>query len=138
MTKEELINNLNVDLIAEYSALVQYLQHSYLVKGEDREAVISELLEHADDEYGHAKILGGEIVRLGGVPAVDLNESPIVTETKEMLEEDLAWEEEASERYTKRVEEAGELAEYGLQDKLAGILAKEQEHANDLKMMLEK
>ncbi len=136
MNIDDLIDNLNKDLVNEYSAMIQYLQHSYLLKGPERFAIVPELTQHANDEYAHAQTIGAEIVRLGGIPTVDLVKNEIVLDNVQMLEQDLEWENEAITDYKQRIKEAEELGEHGLVNHLEDILVMEEEHAQDLKLIL--
>jgi bacterioferritin len=131
-----LVKALQGDLKYEYSALLQYLQHSYLMSGMARKAVAPELVIHAQQEYGHALILGAEIVRLGGTPRIEVLIEPLVTDNVSMLEQDLAGENKAIADYKARIKMADELGEYGLTSKLSTILEQEEEHQQDLVMIL--
>ena len=104
----------------------------------------AEFLVHANEEQGHADLLATRIVQLGGAP----NFSPeglasrshaeyVEGETLlEMIREDLVAERIAIDSY-------GEVVRYlGNDDPttrrmLEGILAMEEEHADDLASMLE-
>ena len=55
-----------------------------------------------------------------------------------MLEQDLAGEEGAIERYKTRIEQAESLKEFALAHQLRNILSMEQEHAMDLQQALGK
>ncbi|MBS1264076.1 MAG: hypothetical protein MAG715_01275 [Methanonatronarchaeales archaeon] len=50
----------------------------------------------------------------------------------EMLEQDLAGERDAIERYRKRIQQAESLREYTTAEALRGVLVVEQEHEMDL------
>ena len=138
ITKEELLDRLNADLAWEYAAMIQYVQHASVITGAEYESTIAELLVHANEEMQHAINLSDQIDFLGGVPAVDVQTIKTSGESKEMLEQDLAGELDAIERYKERIAQAEALREYGLRRVLEDILIMEEEHARDLMTVLAK
>ena len=138
ITKEQLIANLNADLAWEYAALIQYVQHASVVTGAEYESIIAELLVHANEEMQHAISLSDQIDFLGGVPAVDVQEIKVSSDSQEMLEQDLEGELDAIRRYKERIAQAEALREYGLRRALEDILIIEEEHARDLMTVLGK
>jgi bacterioferritin len=138
ITKEELLDRLNADLAWEYAAMIQYVQHASVITGAEYESIIAELLVHASEEMQHAINLSDQIDFLGGVPAVDVQTIKTSGESKEMLDQDLAGELDAIERYKERIAQAEALREYGLRRVLEDILIMEEEHARDLMTVLGK
>jgi bacterioferritin len=138
ITKEELLQNLNADLAWEYAALIQYVQHASVITGAEYESIIAELLVHANEEMQHAISLSDQIDFLGGVPAVDVETIEVSPDSTQMLEQDLAGELHAIERYKERIAQAESLREYGLRRVLEDILIMEEEHARDLMTVLGK
>ena len=138
MKKKELLDLLNKDLSLEYAAAVQYIQHSSLVKGAEYQSIQKELIIHANEEIGHAIQLADQIAYLGGVPTVDVGDRHVSENSKKMLEQDLAGEQDAVKRYTARIKQAEEIQEYGLKRALEDILIMEQEHERDLLAALNK
>ncbi len=69
--KEELLNILNVAYAEEWLAYYQYWLGAQLMTGPMRKAVSEEFLEHAHEEFDHAKKLCARIIELGGTPALD-------------------------------------------------------------------
>jgi bacterioferritin len=138
ITKEELLQNLNADLAWEYAALIQYVQHASVITGAEYESIIAELLVHANEEMQHAISLSDQIDFLGGVPAVDVETIEVSPDSTQMLEQDLAGELYAIERYKERIAQAESLREYGLRRVLEDILIMEEEHARDLMTVLGK
>ena len=136
--RDKLIDKLNRDLMLEYSAAIQYIQHSAVMTGAEYGDVIKELKIHANEEIGHAIILADQIDFLGGVPTVEVGDIKVSKDCKTMLEQDLEGEEDAIARYKLRIEEAESLKEFALAQQLRNILAVEQEHAMDLKQALGK
>ena len=138
ISKEELLDKLNADLAWEYAAIIQYVQHASVITGAEYESIIAELLVHASEEMQHAISLSDQIDWLGGIPAVDVQAIQTSGDSTEMLEQDLAGELDAVERYKERIAEAEALREYGLRRVLEDILIMEEEHARDLMTVLGK
>ncbi|MFC1676073.1 bacterioferritin [Planctomycetota bacterium] len=136
VTIERLIELLNIDLELEYSAAIQYINHSAVMTGAAYGDIIKELKIHANEEISHAMILSDQIDYLGGSPTVGVGPIHVVSDNDEMLRQDLAGEDDAIRRYKLRVEQAEQLKEFALAGQLRNILAVEQEHAMDLKQAL--
>ena len=135
---ETLIQALNHDLELEYSAAIQYINHSAVMSGAQYGSIIKELKVHANEEIQHALALSDQIDYLGGKPTVEIGEIKVSEDNDEMLKQDLAGEEDAISRYKNRIEQAEELKEFALAQQLRNILAVEQEHAMDLGQALGK
>jgi bacterioferritin len=138
ITLEKLTELLNMDLELEYSAAIQYINHSAVMTGAAYGDIIKELKIHANEEVQHAMILADQIDYLGGAPSVNVGKIRTSKDNDEMLQEDLDGEEDAIKRYKLRVEQAEKLKEFALAQQLRNILATEQEHAMDLKQALGK
>ncbi len=136
ITKEKLIELLNIDLTKEYAAAIQYIQHAAVMTEAQFGDIIKELKVHANEEIGHAIVLADQIDFLGGMPTIDVGKIGIDKDNITMLKQDLAGEEDAITRYKLRIEQAEELKEFTLAQQLRNILAVEQEHAMDLKQAL--
>ena len=136
MTKEKLIELLNLDLELEYSAAIQYINHSAVMTGAAYGDIIKELIIHANEEIQHAITLSKQIDYLGGSPSVNVGDIKTSDDNIEMLQQDLDGEEDAIRRYKIRIEEAEQLKEFALAKQLRTILSIEQEHAMDLQQAL--
>ena len=136
ITVEKMIDLLNKDLELEYSAAIQYINHSAVMSGASYGDIIKELKIHANEEIQHAMTLADQIDYLGGKPSIGT--IYVADDNVEMLEQDLAGEEDAIKRYKIRVEQAEQMKEYALAQQLRTILAMEQEHAMDIKQALGK
>ena len=77
MDTQAVIDQFNVCLKMEYAAVVQYHQHSYLLRGLDRVQYLEFFEEAGQEALGHAKLLGSKIVSLGGVPTVERGEAHV-------------------------------------------------------------
>jgi len=126
---DELIELLNKDLGLEYTAMVQYVQHSGVLTGAEYGDIIKEIKIHANEELQHAIILAEQIDYLSAFLTVHTPPAAMSEDNREMLQQDLAGEEDAIDRYKQRIVQAEELMELALAQKLREILSVEQEHA---------
>ena len=97
---DKLIEVLNQAVSLEYTAVVQYNQHSMLLTGLDREVFEELFTKQAEEALTHAKTWGEKIVYLGGVPTIEVGEVHQSTDLTEMLEMDLELETQAVETYS--------------------------------------
>ncbi len=74
MDLEKLITLLNKALADEWLAYYQYWMGAKVVKGPMKDAVIAELVEHAEEELEHAELIADRIVQLGGTPVLTPDE----------------------------------------------------------------
>jgi bacterioferritin len=136
ITIDQLVELLNHDLELEYSAAIQYINHSAVMTGAAYGDIIKELKIHTTQEIQHAMILADQIDFLDGKPSVLVGKIRTSQDNQEMLRQDLEGEQDAIRRYKIRIEQAEELKEFALAQQLRSILANEQEHAMDLKQAL--
>src|SRR5437868_15025950 len=114
-----------------------------MAKGIHAEGVAAEFLQHANEEQQHADQIAARIVQLGGAPDF----SPEGRSTRSHAEyvegdtlEDMIKEDLVAERIA--IESYGEMIRYFGEDDptsrrlLEGILAKEEEHADDMAKLL--
>lgn len=127
-----LVDALNKDLEFEYAAAIQYVNHSAMLKTAPYLHIAEELRKHADEEFGHAKILADLINYYGGIPSVGIEAVKTSDDNDGMLRLNLESEQTAISRYTERIKQATEADEFALVEKLQGIIADEQEHKLDL------
>ena len=97
----ELIGILNEAVSLEYTAVIQYNQHSVLVMGRDRVLFEDFFKDSARESLGHAKMWAERIVYLGGVPTVEIGDIRQSSNVSEMLEFDMELEQRAVEVYTR-------------------------------------
>jgi bacterioferritin len=142
--RETVIKILNDVVATEIVCVLRYKRHYYMAAGIHAQSVAQEFLEHATEEQGHADLAAQRIVQLGGEP--DLNPAGLAMRSHsqymeggslvEMIQENLVAERIAVESY-------GEIIRYlGSDDPttrimIETILAKEEEHAEDMKTLLE-
>jgi bacterioferritin len=99
MANTELIDGLNRVLSLELAGVIQYMQHSFLVTGQEREVFRKFFRDLSEESQEHAVMLGDKIVALGGVPTVEPGEIRQSTDLTEMLRQDLELERTAMEAY---------------------------------------
>lgn len=98
---DELIGILNEAISLEYTATVQYNQHSMLLTGRDKLLFEDLFKDSAKESLGHAKMWGDRIVYLGGVPKGSVGPIFQSSNVMENLEKDLEIERRAVEIYTR-------------------------------------
>ena len=98
---DELIKILNEAISLEYTAAIQYNQHSMLVMGRDKLLFEDLFQDAAKESLGHAKMWGNRIVYLGGIPKAEVAAIRQSTDVTEMLEMDLEIEKKAVEIYSR-------------------------------------
>ena len=86
---DELIKILNEAISLEYTAAVQYTQHSMLVTGRDKLLFEDLFKDSAKESLGHAKMWGDRIVYLGGLPKPEVGAIRQSTDINELLQMDL-------------------------------------------------
>lgn len=142
--RETVITILNEALATELVCVLRYKRHYYMADGIDSETAATEFLEHAQQEQDHADQIAQRITQLGGEP----NFSPegLATRShseyveggnlKEMIQEDLVAERVAIDTYREIITYLGD-NDPTTRNMLEGILAVEEEHADDMASLLE-
>jgi len=138
------IDLLNQALATEIVCVLRYKRHYFMASGIHAQAVAAEFLEHANEEQGHADRLAERITQLGGAP--DLNPQNLAARSHseyvegatliDMLQENLVAERVAIESYGEMVRYVGD-KDPTTRRLLEELLAVEEEHAEDLKTLLE-
>jgi len=136
MDKKTLIDNLNKDLAAEFSAIIQYITYAAKASGPYRPELSAFFLEEVTDEQGHAQFLANKIVALGGEPTTMAAPVKAAESNREMLEAVLAAEKEAVKGYIQRAKEAEEFGDVGLVVQLEDMVRDEAEHSEETARML--
>jgi bacterioferritin len=142
--REVVLQLLNEALATELVCVLRYRRHYFTANGAFGEAIKSELLKHANEEQGHADQIAERIVQLGGEPDFnpqgmsDRSHSEYVEGNTftDMLKEDLIAERVAIESYTEMIRYIGD-GDPTTRRMLEGILAVEEEHAEELASMLD-
>lgn len=138
MANTQLIEHLNRALSLELAAVVQYLQHSFLVTGMEREIYRSFFRDQSEEAHDHAEMLGDKIVALGGIPTVEPGMIRQSTALAEMLRQDLELEREGMSAYMAAWAACTD-AEMATRFLLEERIAEEQKHIEELeKLTLER
>jgi bacterioferritin len=143
LDRDTAIKVLNDALATEIVCWLRYLGHAYAARGIHSEVVVAEFREHAAQELEHLELLAARISQLGGTADFDPTgidkraHSDFVSSTQldEMIRQNLEAERVAIDIYREMV------AWFGNQDPttrriLEGILAQEEEHADDMASLL--
>jgi bacterioferritin len=138
ISRERLIELLNEDLAREYQAIIGYVVYSQTLKGAAYMSIAEELEKHAKQELEHALVIAKQIDYLGGTPGVEPKPVPVSDDPEEMLQFDLASENETVRNYRERVRQSEALGEYALAEQIREILVNEQDHQIDLATALGK
>lgn len=137
MDKQQLIDNLNKDLAAEFAAIIQYITYAARVTGPYRPQLVQFFLAEVPDEQAHAQFLANKIVALGGLPTVTPDVVPAVSDTQSMLRAVQEAERRAVEGYKQRAEEANEYGDKGLAVQLETMIADETGHMEETARILQ-
>jgi bacterioferritin len=140
-----IVRILNEALATEIVCVLRYKRHQYMAAGIHAIEVAEEFAQHASEEQGHADMIAARITQLDGAP----NFSPEGLATRshteyvegktltEMIEEDLVAERIAIESYSEIIRFLG-TNDTTSRTMMEKILAMEEEHAEDLKTLLQK
>jgi bacterioferritin len=138
ISREQLISLLNEDLAREYQAIISYVVYSQVLKGAAYMAIAKELESHAKEELEHALIIAKQIDYLGGTPAIAPVPVKMSQDDQELLQLDLANENETIRNYRERVFQCEALGEFAMAERIRDILVQEQDHQIDLATALGK
>lgn len=141
--RETVIKLLNEALATEIVCVLRYKRHYFMAQGIHADPIAQEFLTHANEEQGHADQIAGRIVQLGGSP--DFSPQGLLTRSHseyvegttlvDMIKEDLVAERVAIDSYTEMIRYVGD-NDITTRRMLEGILAVEEEHADDLSSFL--
>jgi bacterioferritin len=140
---EKAVEILNAALATELICVLRYKFHWATAQGIDSESIKAEFAEHARDELEHADMLAERIAQLGGRPDFDPEGLSSRAHTQymegadllDMVREDLVAERIAIDSYRAMIRYFGE-DDPTTRRMLETILAKEEEHANDMQDLL--
>lgn len=142
---EQVLKVLNEVLATEIVCVLRYKRHYYTASGLHAPIAAQEFLEHAREEQDHVDQVAGRISQLGGQP--DFSPQGLATRSHadyvegesltEMIREDLVAERIAIDTYREIIEWLGH-GDPTTRRMMEGILAAEEEHADDLLSLLER
>ena len=135
---------LNDALATEIVCVLRYRRHYFMARGIDSQSVAAEFLAHSNEEQGHADQIAERIVQLGGEP--DFSPGSLAGRSHaeyvagnslvDMIREDLVAERIAIDSYRDAIRYLGG-DDPTTRRMLEGILAMEEEHADDLADLLQ-
>ena len=142
--RTEVIKLLNDALATEIVCVLRYRRHHFMARGIVAKSIADEFMIHSNEEQGHADQLAERIVQLGGEPdfAPDGLSSRSHAEyvpgkdLLEMIKEDLVAERIAIDSYREFIQYLGD-KDTTTKKMLEGILAVEEQHADELADLLE-
>jgi bacterioferritin len=141
--RDVVLKLLNEALATEILCTLRYKRHYFMAKGIHAESVAAEFLEHAQEESRHADQIAERITQLGGAP--DFSPDGLATRShaeyiegdtlEDMIKEDLVAERIAIDSYRELIAYLGQ-EDPTSRRLMEEILAKEEEHADDLASLL--
>jgi bacterioferritin len=142
--RQTVIRVLNEALATELVCVLRYKRHYYMATGIHAQAVAEEFLEHSKEEEEHADKIAERITQLDGAP--DFNPEILAkrshsqyvegTSLVDMIREDLVAERIAIQSYSEIIRYLGE-KDPTSRRVMEEILSKEEEHADDLRSLIE-
>jgi bacterioferritin len=142
--RKTVVKLLNEALATEIVCVLRYRRHHFMAAGMNAEPVAQEFLTHANEEQQHADQIAARIVQLNGEP----NFSPegLLSRSHaeyvegedliDMIKENLVAERIAIDSYREMITYIGD-KDTTTTRMMEGILAMEEEHADDLVGLLE-
>jgi bacterioferritin len=142
--RETVVKLLNEALATEIVCVLRYRRHHFMASGINADSVAQEFLVHANEEQQHADQIAARIVQLNGAPNFDPEGLTSRSHAEyvegdtliEMIKEDLVAERVAIDSYREMINYVGD-RDSTTKRMLEGILAMEEEHADDLVGLLE-
>jgi bacterioferritin len=134
MDTRKVIDKLNEIVRWEWTGIVQYTQHSFLVQDLWREVYSPMFRKSAEESMRHCHLIGDKIVALGGVPTVERGEVRQATDLAEMLRYDLDFERGAVRLYGEALHLCEDYAP--LRVLLEDIILEEQDGVDHLDKLL--
>ena len=137
-------SNLVSPLMAtEIVCVLRYRRHHFMAKGMQSKSIADEFLVHSNEEQGHADQIAERIVQLGGEPNFSPDglgshshaEYVEGTSLMEMIKEDLVAERIAIDSYRDIIQYLSD-QDPTTRRMLEGILAVEEEHADEMSDLL--
>ncbi len=141
--RQAVLKVLNEVLATEIVCNLRYRNNALVAQGIHAEGVAAELKQHAIDEQDHADRVATRIVQLGGQPDMDpqtltaRSHADYTTSNslRDLLRENLVAERVAVSTYSEIVRWLGD-GDVTTRRLIEDLLAKEEEHADDLSSLL--
>jgi len=142
--RDVVLRLLNEALATEIVCVLRYRRHYFMARGIHSKGIAEEFLAHSNEELGHADQIAERIVQLGGEP--DFAPDSLTGRSHAeyvagkslvgMIKEDLVAERIAIDSYRGMIEYIGD-RDPTTSEMLKGILAVEEEHADELADLLQ-
>ena len=142
--RDVVLRLLNEALATELVCILRYKRHYFMATGLNAQAVAGEFLQHSVEEQDHADQIAARITQLCGEP--DFNPEGLAMRSHaeyvpgdgllSMIKEDLVAERIAIESYSDMIRYIGD-SDPTTRRMLEAILAVEEEHAEDMKTLIE-
>jgi len=143
--RDAVVHMLNDALATELVCVLRYKRHHFMATGIHAEPVAAEFAEHATQEQDHADRIAARIVQLGGEP--DFSPDSLSSRShaeyvtcktlRDMIRENLVAERIAIESYREMIHYLGD-RDTTTRRLLEEILAVEEEHADDMRDLLDR
>ena len=141
--RETVLKLLNDSLATEMVCVLRYRRHYFMATGIHSKTIAEEFLAHSNEELAHADLLAERIVQLGGEPDFSPDslsgrshaEYIAAVSLVDMIKEDLVAERIAIDSYREIIQFLGD-QDPTTRRMLEGILAIEEEHADELADLL--
>jgi len=141
--RKKIVAMLNNALATELVCILRYKRHYYTATGLQNGPIKAEFLQHADEEQGHADLLAARIVQLNGQP--DFDPATLIERShaeyddsddiQAMIKANLVAERVAIESYRQMIAVIAD-TDPTTRLMLVGIMAMEEEHADDMRDLL--
>jgi bacterioferritin len=142
--REGIVAMLNEALATELVCIMRYKRHYFTATGLENASIKAEFLEHAKEEEAHADMIAERIVQLNGEP--DFNPRTLSdrshaeyddsSDIRAMIRANLVEERVAIEAYRQMIAKIGD-TDPTTKHMLIQIMAQEEEHADDMKDLLD-
>ena len=143
LDKDKVCKILNEALATEIVCVLRYKFHYFMASGLHKEGVAAEFLQHSQEEQAHADQIAERIKQLGGKP--EMNPAVVAQRAHseyvegeslvDMIKENLVAERIAIQTYREMVRYFGD-KDPTTRVMMEGILAMEEEHADDMADLL--
>jgi bacterioferritin len=143
--RETVVGLLNDALATELLCVLRYRRHHFMAAGLSANSVAQEFMQHSVEEQGHADEIASRIVQLRGEP--DFSPDSLSSRSHaeyvecdslvDMIKENLVAERIAIDSYREMINYLGD-KDTTTRRMLEGILAVEEEHADELLTLVEK
>ena len=109
----------------------QHSIHAQLLKARGLNKLADKIMAESDEEWDEAKKVNARLIELGETPCVELQEYPVITDIKEMLEYDLKEAAEALPMMSKALSMFDD--DYVTRHMIEEFILDEQDHFNWVK-----